>query len=123
YFTSLLHSARAPQAVGLSFILWFFHLAQFVCFFKMFGASTPALLVIACVPLAVMVGLLPISFAGLGTRDAVLIWLFMSWDPPDLLAGVGLMSHLRYIVPALLGVPAVRYHLSAVKELRGESET
>jgi len=56
------------------------------------------------VPIAIFVGLLPITLAGIGTRDGALVALIA---PHAVAALVGLFSTLRYVVMALLGVPAI----------------
>lgn len=90
---------------SISLVLWITHLIQFWFFFLMFGSKAPTLYIFAFVPLAIFIGLIPITLAGIGTRDAALISLFLPWNPPALMASIGLFATLRYVIPALLGLP------------------
>lgn len=58
------------------------------------------------VPLAIFVGLIPITIAGFGTRDASLLLFFPELPQQGILA-IALFINLRYIVPALVGLPFV----------------
>ena len=55
--------------------------------------------------LALIAGALPVSIAGLGPRDAVIISFFKGIAPYEALAGVGIASLFRIIIPALIGLP------------------
>ena len=52
-------------------------------------------------------GLLPISFCGLGTRDAALVYLFADIAPASTMTVVGLLTGLRYVIPGAVGIPFV----------------
>jgi len=45
--------------------------------------------------------------AGIGTRDVALLALFSPWDARPAIVCLGLFCTTRYVVMALLGVPAV----------------
>jgi len=96
---------RFPSIQALSLLLWLLHLFQIYLFFLTLKHPTSILLVYALVPIALFIGLLPISFAGIGTRDSALIYLFGPYASPSLMAGVGILCSLRYFVPALFGLP------------------
>jgi uncharacterized membrane protein YbhN (UPF0104 family) len=68
--------------------------------------------IVGLVPAAIVVGLLPITVAGLGTRDVAMIVLFAPWAPAEMMAGIALLSHLRYILPGLAGLVSVRQFLA-----------
>lgn len=99
----------AFQAVSLG--LWCLHLLQMLLFAQCLGMNlwsvSGALALIA----AVIVGLLPISFAGIGARDGALLLLLtpLYGQAQPLLLGVLLTS--RYVLPAMVGLPLLR-HLS-----------
>jgi uncharacterized membrane protein YbhN (UPF0104 family) len=88
-------------------LLWLAHLAQIGLFLWSAGVKVGADDVLARVPLAIFAGLLPISFCGLGTRDAALVYLFADIAPPGTMAVVGLLTGLRYLVPGAVGIPFV----------------
>jgi uncharacterized membrane protein YbhN (UPF0104 family) len=100
---SRFHPADFLAFLGVSLLLWALHLLQAVLFAQALGMAlwTPSGLFV--VVTAILVGLLPISFAGIGTRDATLLLLLGGLYGParPLLFGVLLTS--RYVVPALVG--------------------
>ncbi len=107
--------ARRGSLVTLSIILWGLHLLQIRCFFGSLNAETPWLAFASLTPLAIFVGLIPISLFGVGTRDAALIFLFTPYQPAEVMAGVGFYVSLRYIVPAIGGLPFLHYYLTLTR--------
>lgn len=102
---------------GLSFLLWGLHLLQIYLFFPSLGQSMEPSTVLAYVPLSLLVGLLPISLAGMGTRDTALILLFAPYADASTMAGVGLLCTMRYWADTLMGVPFLhRYTLKMVNK-------
>ena len=97
-----------PVFVGFSVSSWAIQLLQFYAFFMAVGYSGPPQTIVALIPVAVMFGLIPITLAGIGTRDIAIITLFSPWAPAEQMAGLALLSHLRYVVPGIAGVPAVK---------------
>ena len=57
--------------------------------------------------MGIFIGLLPVTVAGIGTRDAAFRVLMASWDPDKVIAWLGLFCTFRYVVMAVLGVPAI----------------
>lgn len=100
----------------LSIFLWFLHLLQFYVIFLALHSKTSLFHVFRLVPLAIFVGLIPVTMAGVGTRDSALIYLFAPYETASLVVGVGLFASLRYFVPGLLGLPFLNQYL--VKEVR-----
>lgn len=109
---------RLLRVLGLTLGLWLLHLVQIHFFFLSVGSHPPALKVYAFTPVAILVGLLPISQAGIGTRDAALIYLFAADESPAVLASVGLLTVTRYLIPALGGLPFLPLVLEARAALR-----
>jgi uncharacterized protein (TIRG00374 family) len=101
-----------PAILGLSVLLWGLHVMQIYLFFPSLGKWMPLAPVLAYVPLSLLVGLLPITIGGMGTRDSALIFLFSSYADPSIMAGVGLLCSLRYWVDTLLGVPFFHQYMS-----------
>ena len=56
----------------------------------------------------IFVGLLPLSFAGVGTRDAALIFFYSSYFDAEFGAALGLLCTLRYVIPGVAGLPFLR---------------
>jgi uncharacterized membrane protein YbhN (UPF0104 family) len=86
-------------------LLWTLHLAQVHCFVLAAGVEVPWTTTFARAPLALLAGVVPAAFCGIGTRDAALVWLFADVAPASAMAVVGLLTALRYLVPGLAGLP------------------
>ena len=97
--------------VGFSVFLWFLHVLQFYVIFLAFHSQVSLFQVFRLVPLALLVGLVPLTLAGMGTRDSALILLFSPYEKAALVAGVGLFASLRYFVPGILGLPFLNQYL------------
>ena len=98
------YGPHSTAIVLQSFALWMIHLGQFYCFFQAVSYAGPASTITAYVPAAIIVGLIPITIAGIGTRDTAIILLFAPWSVREPLAFVALLSHLRFILPGLCGI-------------------
>ncbi len=89
----------------MSVTIWFVNLVQVWFFLRAVGGRTPLLDSLGLIPLAILAGLLPLTFAGVGTRDAAVIYLFRDWLSPEAGAALGVLLTLRYVVMGLLGLP------------------
>lgn len=96
---------RPWRIMALSLVIWLAHLVQIWCFIKALGGEVGLAANLALTPLAILVGLLPMTFAGVGTRDAALIFFYQGLMAPAQAAAVGLLCTARYVVPALAGLP------------------
>ena len=105
------HPLRTGGIVLLSLVTWFFNLSQ-VWLFALAIGSVSLLTNLALAPLANLAGLLPITFAGIGTRDAAIIYFYEPYLGTDGGAALGLLTTLRYFVPALLGLPFFMKYLN-----------
>lgn len=114
---------RLGSIVVLSFVLWGLHLLQIYLFFPSLRQHIDVPVALSYIPLSLLAGLLPISMAGMGTRDAALIILFSPWVDAPTMAGVGVLCTMRYWADTLLGVPFFhRYNLSHRGVKEGESQ-
>jgi hypothetical protein len=103
-----LHGTRSTailEFVALTAGLWVLHLAQIHAFMLAARIDVPWTVTFARVPLALVAGVLPAAFCGIGTRDAALVWLFADYAGAASLAAVGLLTALRYVVPGAAGIP------------------
>jgi uncharacterized protein (TIRG00374 family) len=96
----------------LSLMIWGLHFAQMYLFFPSLRQWVPLSVALALLPLAILVGLLPFTIGGMGTRDTALILLFSSYADPAIMAGIGLLCSMRYWVDTLLGVPFFHDYIS-----------
>lgn len=88
-----------------SVLLWFLHLLQIWFFILALKAWTPFIANLALAPLAILAGLLPLTFAGVGTRDAALILFYQPYFNAPTAAALGLLCTSRYLLPAIGGMP------------------
>ncbi|MEM1171142.1 MAG: lysylphosphatidylglycerol synthase transmembrane domain-containing protein [Cyanobacteria bacterium P01_H01_bin.35] len=103
-----------------SIFIWFGHLSQIWFFTLALNASAPFIESLALSSLAILAGLLPLTFAGVGTRDAAFIMFYQPYFPQEVGAALGLLCTSRYLLPAIAGLPFFGKYLIGRKE---EEET
>ena len=101
-----------------SIFIWFLHLLQIWMFILALRAWTPFLINLALSPLAILAGLLPLTFAGIGTRDAALIFFYQDYFNEATGAALGLLCTSRYFLPAVIGLPFLGQMLAAKKKIK-----
>ena len=113
----LLHSIRVlgTQPITLVAILvltaanWLASIVQTKLLFDAVGASVPFGFTAAALPVAIFVGLLPITFGGMGTRDSAMVVLFAGFATASQALAVGLLySFFGYWLLAISGIPLVK---------------
>lgn len=104
-----------------SIFIWFLHLLQIWLFIIALKASAPFLISIALSPLSILAGLLPLTFAGVGTRDAALIYFYQPYFNEATGAALGWLCTSRYFLPALIGLPFLGQMLAAAKKLKSQN--
>lgn len=93
-------------ATILSLGNWFTSILEVWILYRAFGADLPLVSVSAHLPLAILIGLLPISIAGIGTRDFALISFFLNRATAAQSLAVGLgYSFIGYFLFAIIGTP------------------
>lgn len=110
--------AQLLKITSTSVFIWFLHLLQIWFFILALKAWTPFLANLALSPLAILAGLLPLTFAGVGTRDAALILFYQPYFNAPTAAALGLLCTSRYLLPAIGGLPFLGQYLAAVRNLR-----
>ncbi|MBK4728283.1 flippase-like domain-containing protein [Oxynema sp. CENA135] len=101
-----------------SIFLWFCHLLQIWFFILALKAWTPFLANLALSPLAILAGLMPLTFAGVGTRDAALILFYQPYFNEATGAALGLLCTSRYFIPAIAGLPFLSQYLATVRNFK-----
>ena len=96
---------RAAGVLVLSIVLWGAHLLQFWFFTRAVGGMVPLLDNMAFATLSILVGLLPFTLAGIGSRDVAIVYFFAPYLAPGAGAFLGILATLRYVLPAIAGVP------------------
>ncbi|MEL6494927.1 MAG: lysylphosphatidylglycerol synthase transmembrane domain-containing protein [Cyanobacteria bacterium J06623_7] len=105
------------KIAATSIFIWFLHLLQIWLFILALRAIAPFLVSLALSPLSILAGLLPLTFAGIGTRDAAIIYFYRDYLPEATGAALGLLCTSRYFIPALIGLPFLGQMMGAAKKL------
>jgi uncharacterized protein (TIRG00374 family) len=106
------------KVAATSVFLWSLHLLQIWFFILALRAWAPFLANLALSPLAILAGLLPLTFAGVGTRDAALIFFYKPFFSAPVAAALGLLCTSRYLLPAIGGLPFLGQYLPTVRGIR-----
>ena len=92
-----------------SILIWFFSLVQIVMIFYAIGINIPFTPLIVYSSLAIIVGQIPVTLGGAGTRDAAFIFFFSEYGVPSQLLSVGILySFFRVWIFSLIGLPFMR---------------
>lgn len=107
----VLHALRARPGLALGIfalteVNWLASIVQTHLLLLAVGAHPPFLLTTAALPVAIFVGLIPITIGGMGTRDAALVTLLAPVvSSPHALTVALLYSFFGYWLLAILGLP------------------
>lgn len=106
------------KITSTSIFIWFLHLLQIWFFILALNAWTPFWANLALSPLAILAGLLPLTFAGVGTRDAALIAFYQPYFDAPTGAALGLLCTSRYFLPAMIGLPFFGELLTTIRGIK-----
>jgi glycosyltransferase 2 family protein len=110
----LLLRGRRRWVVLFSLLLWFAHLSQIWLFTLALSLRVPFTVCASLSAIALMAGQLPLTIAGLGTRDVALVVLLARYMAPESAAAMGVLISTRNFLPPLMGLPVMRPYLSSV---------
>ena len=97
-------------AILTSFLNWTLSVLQVYWLFRAVGAAVPLSAVYTFHPLSTFAGLIPITLAGVGTRDSALIYFFRDFASPEHSLATGILYSLQaYWLIALMGAPLLFY--------------
>lgn len=92
---------------------WIATIVQTKLLFFGVGASVPLGFTATALPVAIFAGLLPITLAGMATRDSAMVILFASFaTAPQALAAAILYSFFGYWLLAVAGIPFIKKALN-----------
>ncbi len=102
--------SRSPSLLGwvilFTVLNWFASILQVALAYLALGTPVPLFFTAGALPLAIFVGLLPLTLSGMGTRDSAMMVLFAPYAPANVSLGVGILYSLfGYWLPALVGLP------------------
>lgn len=120
YFWS--DTGRVVRVSGLSVFIWLLHLLQIWLFILALRAFAPFVTSLGLASLSILAGLLPLTFAGVGTRDAALILFYRPYFDASTAAALGLLCTSRYLMPALAGLPLLPRYLGAIRAFQRERQ-
>ncbi len=109
------NKTRGLKILSISLFIWFLHLLQIWWFTLALKASVPFLSNLAIAPLTILAGLVPLTFAGVGTRDAAAILLYQPFFAAPTGAALGLLLTTRYLMPAIAGLPFLNHYLMLLR--------
>lgn len=101
-----------------SVFIWFLHLLQIWLFIIALKAWTPFIVSVALSPLSLLAGLLPLTFAGVGTRDAALVWFYQPYFSETVGVALGLLCTSRYFLPAIIGLPFLGQMIATINQYK-----
>jgi uncharacterized protein (TIRG00374 family) len=88
----------------LTLASWILSMLQIYILFFAVGITIPLLFAFANIPLAILIGMIPIALGGIGTRDAAIILLFKEFANPESLLGVGILfTVVRQVILGIIG--------------------
>lgn len=91
--------------ISYSLFLKGFELVDYFLVFKALGLDIPLKPLLMFAPLAMLISEIPITFLGLGSREAALIFFFSGFAPLERLLAAGiLISFSEYLLPNLLSL-------------------
>jgi uncharacterized membrane protein YbhN (UPF0104 family) len=105
---------RRARVVVFSTGLWLVHLFQIWLFTVALGVPVPAAVFVSLVAVAMVIGQIPLTVAGMGSRDVALVVLLAGYKPEAAAAALGVLVVTRNLVPPLVGLPFMGPYLSSV---------
>lgn len=116
-FTNLLQASiriySDPRTLVLVLLItamnWFLSILQTWLCYKALNIDIPFVYMAAALPLAIFIGLIPVTISGMGIRDLAMIRLFEPYAPFEANLAVGILySILGYWFLTLLGLPFMK---------------
>ena len=106
------HFGMLSIIVLLTLINWTATIYKTKLLFSGVGADIPAGFISAALPLVIFIGLIPVTFAGMGTRDSAMILLFSAYATREQSLSVSLLyTFLGYWFLSVIGIPFIKKSL------------
>ena len=107
----------------LTFGKWFVSILQTKLLFQAVDVQVPLLFTATALPIAIFVGLIPITLSGMGTRDSAIVFFFSDYANASQALAVGILySFFGYWLLSIIGLPFIRKALKSKQpELIAES--
>lgn len=95
------------KVVAATLVLWLLHLIQFSLVALATSATADTALLWSRVPMTILIGLLPVTFLGIGTRDAAMLYFLGPITGNGVALALGVFAMIRYLVVAAAGLPFI----------------
>ncbi|HCM43069.1 MAG TPA: hypothetical protein DIS66_07150 [Candidatus Omnitrophica bacterium] len=102
--------------------LWWLHVVQFYFVALSVQSVLTASQIFCFIPVGILIGLLPFTVAGIGTRDAAFLYFLSPMEVPSKIVFLGLFATVRYLVPGLAGIPFIHRFFTLPKSGKKERE-
>lgn len=112
-----LDGRRVPLLL-FSVLLWFVQIVQIWVFALSLSAPVSFAVCASVASIALIVGQIPGTLAGIGSRDMTLVLLLSSHIGAEKAAALGILTATRTFVPALLALPILRHYLRVMVDGR-----
>lgn len=107
-----------------SIALWACELFVFFILFKATGLNIPFRAIMVFVPLTILISNLPVSFSGLGTREAAILFWFSGFGAKERLLSVGiLVSFVNIFLPLIISLFFIKDFLKCLYSAPNPSVT
>ncbi len=97
-----------------SLALWLAHLSQIWLFTVTLSTPVPFVACLSIAAVALLAGQLPLTVAGLGTRDIALVVMMAPYMRPETAAALAVLVSTRNFLPPLIGLPVMRPYLASI---------
>jgi uncharacterized membrane protein YbhN (UPF0104 family) len=115
------HPVLLLKVFTITLVIWIISVIQSLFFFYALGVYIPFLSVLARIPIAIFVGMIPVTLGGMGTRDGAIIYMFSGFASSESLLGVGILFSLfRYWLLSLIGIPFFIYLMNHMKNKKAK---
>jgi uncharacterized protein (TIRG00374 family) len=95
--------------VSYTLLVWICSILQILVFFYALGIKVPIAALLIGAPVAILIGQIPITLGGAGTRDAAFIIMFSEYALPEQMLSVGIFfSFFRVWLPSIIGIYFMR---------------
>ena len=105
---STIEEIKLKKKIGLGIYSIFFQTSELLnayILFKAFDIDIPISAIFLFIPLVILIGNIPITISGLGTREAAVVVLLLNYSSSaKLLSFALILSFVEYILPALVGL-------------------
>lgn len=98
----------------LTFGKWFVSILQTKFFFQAIDVQVPLLFTATALPIAIFIGLIPITLSGMGTRDSAIVFFFSDYASASQSLAVGILySFFGYWLLSIIGLPFMQNALKS----------